>query len=179
MRCLLDMDGVLVNFVKGACRAHRRMNPYADSANHGIWDMAQIWGISPAEFLEPFTEEWWENLEPTAEMGHIVKRLEAKFGQKNICILSSPSGNEYSMPAKLRWIRKHLPAYKRQYLFGPCKEFCGDTPRHVLIDDYDKNVINFDQSMGRAILLPRLWNRRHYDAQHPLKILDRDLAMIQ
>lgn len=180
MKCYLDMDGVLVNFVKGACKAHRRQDPYIDPENHGMYDMAHLWGMSNTQFWDPFTEEWWESLEPTKEMETIVKRVVEKFGLKSVAVLSSPSSNEYAMPAKKRWLQKYVPDLAKRYSFSPAamKEFAA-SPNHVLIDDYDKNVAQFDLAGGNSILFPRPWNRRYKDAANPLKILDRDLKKVR
>ncbi len=50
-----------------------------------------------------------------------------------------------------------MPNYGRRYLMGPAKHFCSG-PGRVLIDDSDKNVIEFLRSGGQAILVPRPWN---------------------
>ena len=40
----IDLDGCCVDFVTGACRAHRRVNPYDSGQNAGVFDMEGMWG---------------------------------------------------------------------------------------------------------------------------------------
>jgi len=64
----------------------------------------------------------------------------------------------------MAWIRRYLPKYSRQFLFGPRKRFCAHA-RAVLIDDYDKNIDGFVSAGGQGVLIPRSWNR---DAARPM-----------
>lgn len=166
-KLLLDMDGVLVDFVGAVCKVHKRPDPYADGKNRGEFDMSKIWNMRPAEFWNPLTPRFWATMQPTEDCFKIVELLEKSF---DICLLSSPSANAHeSMAGKYLWIEKYLPQYKRKFLFGPCKEFCAGNG-HFLVDDYDKNVDKFGPN---AFLYPRPWNRHWSSAPIALDSLKR------
>ena len=156
MKCLLDLDGVVVDFMKGALRHHGIANPYDDPKLHGIWDWLRVLGYGD-EFWEPLGASFWANLDPMPDGFDILRIVENRFGKSNVCLLTQPCINEECMAGKMRWIKKHLPDYKSRYLMGPQKEFCAH-PDHWLIDDADHNVNAFLKAGGRACLVPRIWN---------------------
>jgi len=172
MKCLLDLDGVLTDFVKGMCKAHNRPNPYENPDNFGTFDMNKVWGISMEELWAPTRNvKYWAELEPMHDFHVIMEIVESFFGHENICLLSSPGNiadvsTTSAMKGKYIWILKHLPQYGTQYLLGPKKQWCA-SPDHVLVDDYDYNIEVFRQHGGRAVLVPRPWNKL-YDRSHEL-----------
>lgn len=160
MKVLLDLDGVLVDFIKGCCELHGRNDPYQDKENHGKFDLEKLFGIDSHQFWNGMEHDFWYNLQPMHDAFEIVEAIESVVSQKDICILSSPSMNPGSMSGKIAWVERNLPAYRRSFLFGPKKEFCAN-PSHVLIDDYDKNTCRFSTAGGKTILVPRPWNSLH------------------
>jgi 5'(3')-deoxyribonucleotidase len=172
LKILLDMDGVLADFVGGICRAHDRSNPFDDPANRGRYEMTDIWGISATQFWKPADEEFWANLEPTPEASEVVRLAVETVGIDNVCILSSPRSDPHCIPGKIRWIKRHFPELDRRYLFGPRKEFCAGLGR-TLIDDYDVNVTGFYNAGGRALLFPRPWNSLGATGMKPAEFLER------
>lgn len=157
MQCLLDMDGVLVDFIGGACKHHGIKNPYDYPANLGKYDLMELILIKPEEFWKTLDREFWANLDPMHDFDPIMQLLEIEIGLKNICLLSSPCQTEGCMEGKLDWIKKYLPDFKRRFLFGPAKHFCSRNSR-LLIDDSEMNTDSYD---GQSILVPRPWNRNY------------------
>lgn len=157
MKCLIDMDGVLVDFVKGICELRGRENPYLLESNRNIFDMDKIWGISHEEMFKDAEHDFWANLEWTSEGKEILNTLVNTFGIDNCCILSSPSKNLGSMSGKLEWIYREIPEFSRRYLFGSKKHFVAHT-NSILIDDLRKNCISFRKEGGTAIMIRRDWN---------------------
>lgn len=160
-RCLLDMDGVLVDFVGGACNAHRVENPYAkhplgDAA--GAWDIASLLGMTEKKFWQPLNNAgFWAWLDWMPDGREILETVERLFGQENVCLLTSPNLSPWCASGKVLWIERNMPAYKRRFLIGPRKEFCA-FPGNVLVDDNDKNVHDFVSKGGSAVIVPRPWN---------------------
>lgn len=165
LKCLLDLDGVLVDFGKGAAELHNREYPYNDPKNLGIFDLEKLWNIPLDDFFKGMEFDFWSNLPKMHDCDEILKLVVEKFGINNICILSTPTNNLNCMAGKLHWIQTHIPEFKRRFLFGSKKEFTAN-PKHVLIDDKDKNITNFIKGGGIGILCPRPWN-----SNHPLETL--------
>lgn len=165
-QALLDMDGVIADFLGGAARAHDRPWPYDDPKALGVWETADLWGITVAEFWAPLRgADYWADLEPTADGFDILEAVEDAFGDR-VCLLTTPSKDPECPAGKLRWIAKHVPQYENRYLMGPSKEFCTG-PNRLLIDDRDENVERFVAAGGTAFLLPRPWNKRHAEPALP------------
>lgn len=183
MKCFLDMDGVLADFVKGAERLHNLPSIYANPAMLGIWNFVEHLPMEEEEFWSKCTPDFWENLEPTAECFKLVETAERLFGAKNVAILSSPGEMYDCMAPKARWIRRHLPNYKRRFLLGYAKDVCAHE-RAVLVDDSGDNIDLFthpDPAVqpcpGVGILMPRLWNKRHDQANQSLAVVARELEI--
>jgi 5'(3')-deoxyribonucleotidase len=152
-KCLLDLDGVLVDFLEGVYKLHGKIE--GDLVGH---DIHLKYGMSEAEFWDPMGHDFWANLSFLPDGIAILEQVEHYFGVNNICVLTSPLRNPDSLSGKLEWIQTNLPKYRRSYLIGPRKEFCANET-HILIDDFEHNVDRFRQHGGTAFLVPRPWNR--------------------
>lgn len=160
IKCFLDLDGVLVDFVSGACKIHGIPIDYTQSENRGKWDIEQLMGISSSDFWKPLEFDFWANLEWMSDGKEILKSVERTFGRDNIAILTSPSKNIGCASGKVVWLEKNMPEYARQYIISPVKHFCAG-PKTVLIDDSDQNIKDFEWAGGKGILVPRPWNSLH------------------
>jgi len=163
MQCLLDMDGVIADFMKACCAAHNRPDPYLQESSLGIWETEKVWGITEREFWKPIDAlglGFWDGIVKTPEADRIVELLTETFGETNIAILTAPSFDPGCVPGKMAWIKRHYPQFKKRIIFGHAKEFLS-APYRVLVDDRDKNVENFRAAGGQAILVPRPWNKAH------------------
>ena len=167
---LLDMDGVLADFVPAICRAHGRENPYDNYEARGVWDIEKLWGITKAEFWAPTkTVEFWSTIEPTEEFSEILALAEDAVGREGVAICTAPSLADESIIGKRRWIEKHLPeSYKHRTIFARAKGFLAG-PSRLLIDDRDKNILEFRLGGGYTCLLPRPWNAHHYRSESVMK----------
>ena len=97
----------------------------------------------------------------SAEFPFLLGWCESLVGQENVCLLTSPTIDPDCLAGKLEWIHEFTPKWlHRQYLVGPCKQFCAH-PEALLIDDSDKNVNKFRDWGGQAVLVPRPWNTNH------------------
>ncbi|MEK0324963.1 MAG: hypothetical protein QQN63_04600 [Nitrosopumilus sp.] len=159
MKLLLDMDGVITNFIPAICKLHNKSNPYDDPKNLGNYDLAAMLGMTSEKFLEPTNDtEWWYDLEPTIDFESIMELIYKYFKPNDICILSNiPLNAPFAYVGKYLWCKKHLPSIKH-ILLGTTKEFCACSDS-VLLDDDDFKVDKFRMAGGRAVLIPRPWNR--------------------
>lgn len=157
MKCWLDLDGVLADFVTGVCQKHAIKNPYIDHKNRGIYDLCKVTKIPFAQLWNPLDEEFWANLRPTKDFNEILMMVEHRYD--DIDILTSPCPNDGCLIGKKRWIKRNMPTYLDKFTITTRKESLANSDS-ILIDDFDHNVDAF-QKKGNAILIPRLWNRLH------------------
>jgi len=131
-----DMDGVLVNFIKG----------YFDLTGRDITGTYN----TDREFWLPIDEaglDFWVNLEWKPD----GKKLWDYIKKYNPELLSSPSKQNESRVGKRQWVERELPgvhlilrsAHKKQ-------EFAN--PDSILIDDRDTNVEEWRNAGGIGIL---------------------------
>ena len=180
-RVMLDMDGVIADFVGGVCKRFDIVDPFRNPANHGLWDILpmdpRLAKLAPGEFWNSLDYTFWYNLPVTEDASAIIETLLTKYSQEQICILSSPCYTKGCMDGKLQWLRKHFPKFAKQFLFGNSKQFCA-APTNLLVDDRCKNVDDFESFGGNAILYPRLWNRLYSKTQQALDHLKEQLKHV-
>lgn len=172
-RLFLDIDGVLADFIGAAFKAHGKTFNAATYPK-GLWNTWEHIGCTEQEFWEFDGYDFWRNLEPYPYAKLLVKCLEDRVFQENICLLTSPSLNAMRINGKRDWIAEHFPAYTKQVLFGSAKHFCAH-PTTVLIDDSDKNCEAFSKAGGHYITFPRVWNsagERDDPATHVVNVFD-------
>lgn len=161
MIIFLDVDGVLANFVAGACAAHERSESETLAGwPRGTYDIVDVWGMTQEEFWSPIDaagEDFWAELPLLPHAHDLVDGL-SRLGR--VVLLTSPSKHPGSHSGKCMWIQKHFGREHREYLIGPAKSSCAHRDA-VLVDDYDRNVDDFVKHGGWGILFPRIWNRRH------------------
>lgn len=159
---LLDMDGVLVDFMKG-CHSYHKIG-YDYDVNYpyklGDWDFDLKLPMPANQFWESLDSWFWDDLSWTKEGRYILALLESAFGARKIYLCSTPTLNPTSAEGKLTWIHKNLPEYKRRYILTPHKHLLANSET-LLIDDCDKNVSEFIENGGKAITVPRKWNSKH------------------
>lgn len=164
----LDLDGVLADFVKEACLAHGRENPYLapDYQCNPFYEkencIREIFGMSYKEFWEPLNGvAFWENLDVLPKGVDLLKRLEDSFGKKNIFFLSTPSSHISSYIGKFKWIDKHFPYYlSKTFLTENKSRFAHQNA--MLIDDKIQNCKNFNASGGLGIVYLTPWNKNMF-----------------
>jgi len=177
MKCLLDMDGVIVDFVGGACKTHQIEYPYRRLEAKNNWDIISLFKMKSDDFWEPMEEDFWANLEFTNDAPQILDLVEKYFGLDNVCFLTNPSQNLGSIAGKMRWLETKLPRYAKRFLCGPRKEFCAHE-KSVLVDDNDGNINSFNKHGGKGILLPRPWNSLHPEEHRSVEVLEISLEKL-
>lgn len=163
---LMDLDGVMADFVRSACLAlgkdpdemYRTWPP-------GEYDIAKVFGMETHalwDAVEAQGEDLWANMSTypwsSTLYGECRKLAPVYFLTKSTLDPRSASG-------KLKWMQGFLgDRFKaRNFLIGPPKHLCG-RPQNILIDDSNSNVDSFRKSGGNAILFPQPWNTRHAEA---------------
>lgn len=176
MKCFLDLDGVLVNFVGGACKFHGKPNPYDRPESHGQWDCVELMGMRQYDFWHGLDYHFWKGLEWLPDGRRILDVVESVFGVENVCLLSSPCDTFGCADGKRAWVQDNIPRYSRKLILGSAKEFMAG-PGKILIDDYPDNIIKFSQHGGETLLVPRPWNHLH--KQNTLDEVDFRLSLLR
>jgi 5'(3')-deoxyribonucleotidase len=169
-KVFIDMDGVLYDFVNGACKAHDREDPYKDLKNFGIFDMAEIWGMSVKDFWAPLSDSgFWVGLKLLQGAEQIIEDAVDFVGIDNVAILTAPSLSLYCVNEKRRAIKRDFPGLEKQIIFTGAKQFLAG-PDHILVDDRNENIDDFNQHGGTGILVPRPWNRKFTHDLHQFSL---------
>lgn len=163
MKCLIDVDGVVANFVEGCCRLYGKkpeqwpVGEYAfPHAMLGEPSEDAVWSR-----IANLKSDFWYNLPILPDAYQIVHACEELFGIENCAFLTSPpKSSPWAATGKIQWIQNYFPKYARRILIGSCKEFCAHKDS-ILVDDYSVNITKFKKHGGHGVLVPRRWNEEH------------------
>lgn len=174
--CFLDMDGLIADFISGACAVHGVANPYMYIPPGDYRDLADLLQMSPERFWGPLSgAKFWADLPKTPDADKILTIVKWYVDVKDIGVLSYPARNTDCVRGKTLWLERHMPELANRYVYTPNKYFCA-AQNHILIDDFSKNTTEFNQAGGQAFLYPRLWNELHSRASSALSCLNTYLA---
>jgi 5'(3')-deoxyribonucleotidase len=157
---LLDMDGVLVDFLSGALECLNRdfnrnvtIEEYADK--FGLWGTYDYYGITTKEFWDSIhsTPDFWYNLKPMPWYKELYNFL-SELG--DVTIITTPSLDPSCAMQKLQWLDNYMGIKSDAVLLGSRKYLLAGNG--ILIDDYQVNVEKFKSAGGEAILIPSNWN---------------------
>lgn len=153
---LIDMDGVLVNFMDPALALFGADQSVLQPNQWFFWESL---GISEEQFWARVdaTYYFWEDL---PAYSHFTEILELVEGIGAWSIATAPWMNPPCASQKIRWMRKHIHHRFDRFMIGR-EKFLLSKPGVVLIDDSDHNVEKFSAGGGVGILFPQKWNSRH------------------
>lgn len=162
----VDLDGVLVDFVRG-CFRHYGVEGVAKHENVRDWDgipreltraLAPV-GMGPitdAAFWPAIQgAAFWHALPWTWHGRELLAVLEATG--LPIVFMSAPCADPFSAAGKLQWLADHVPGGVKRYALTPCKHHMAHRGA-LLIDDGEHNVTAFREHDGKAFLWPAPWN---------------------
>jgi len=173
MKVFLDMDGVIVDFMNGAHEFHGiKYDPYPYPVN--TWGFVKYTGMTDFDFWDPLDSEFWENLNWTPDGLEIFNTVRRVCPLSDMALLSAPNMNIESTTGKIAWIRREIPQLMKRTIITNAKEMCAH-PNALLIDDADHNVDLWRANGGVAILVPRIWNSRHAEADNTVEILRKEI----
>lgn len=179
MNILLDMDGVLCNFVGGCCKVlNKNEQKVLQDWPINQYDVEPVFGVTTEQLWTAINsggKDFWANLEEYSWAKELYKECQ-NYG--NVYFLTSPSIDPQSLAGKLEWIQKFTgnPS-PRNYLMGSPKFLCAKLD-NVLIDDSDENCDKFKSANGTAILFPQIWNRFHLYKNASMEHTLRKLEMV-
>lgn len=157
---LLDMDGVLSNFLLGALnvlnkRLDKNFTEEEYVSDNGGWDIYDFYGVSRAYFWDAIESEpdFWLNLEPLPWAKELYEWL-CELG--DVTIVTSPSLDPDCARQKLEWLNKYLGITSGQVFIGGRKYLMAG--QGFLIDDSVDQIRKFEESGGECVLVPGNWN---------------------
>lgn len=153
MKILVDIDGVLAATQQAIAkiRGIDFPNPWPVDQYH----MGKVYGITDEELWNGCDESWWANIPQTDEAQHLMDL--ATSYSNNVYLVTKPM-HYGGASGKIVWIEKNFQMFANRYFITPCRHAMADDDT-FLIDDSSENVDFFNQAGGRAILMPRPWNR--------------------
>jgi 5'(3')-deoxyribonucleotidase len=157
---LLDMDGVIADFLGGALKVLNRdfnksMTIEQYATEFGQWGTYDYYGITQEQFWESIdkTPDFWYRLEPMPWGRDLYKFLK-EFGE--VTIVTTPNLHPDCASQKLKWLNGYLGIQSNEVFLGARKYLMAGNG--ILIDDYHKNISSFKEAGGEAILIPSNWN---------------------
>lgn len=161
LQFLLDMDGVLVDFISGALEALNKeykkditLEQYA--REFGVWDTYDYYGITQEDFWRTIeaVPYFWLDLKPLPWYKELYDYL-SSIG--DVTIVTAPSQSMNCIREKYSWLYRYLNLTIKDVVMAN-KKYLLTAHGNVLIDDYSKNVSEFKGSGGKAVLVPSTWN---------------------
>jgi 5'(3')-deoxyribonucleotidase len=161
----LDMDGVLVNFVGGVCRALGTTEEEL-IARHSPpvpWDLRKLFGRSFGEIEAKLDEGFWSNLDKYPWADELVEYVTGYFPNRVVlCTSAGRPGTSFFHQAaigKSLWVHKHFPEFADSMVMC-CQKWHLAGGGKVLVDDSTKQVLEFASHGGTGIVFPQWWNCR-------------------
>lgn len=159
MKIYLDMDGVLVDFVRGYLEYNNVDVPNTmKSWPKNEYKIENVVGSALTVPIDKLPKEFWANLKETPEMNTVLLYCLRCFHRNNLFILTAPTKHRDCVEGKLQWMDKHLKFMPKDKVIFDKDKWKYANPTSILIDDSDENVELFRKHGGYAILIPRIWN---------------------
>lgn len=181
-RIFLDLDDVLNEFTMttlkslGCCdglykpewgwdivKAANAMHPHVTFTTQTFWNS--------------INRNHWATLPKSDICDWLINLCVLLVGHANVHILTAPTADPDCLAGKLEWIHANLPKWiHSQYIMSSQKHLCA-SPDALLIDDRDKNVLDFKSAGGQAVLVPRPWNNRAKGVRDAMRRVDTEAAI--
>jgi 5'(3')-deoxyribonucleotidase len=161
MKVYLDIDGVLANFLGSLHRVFKLPYEYEKYPYpFGLWDMfSKMHPDMPFDIINGACHEsFWANLKWMHDGRRIYDTVMTHFD--DIKLLTTPMPNPGSWTGKYKWVLSELgPCMAKNLIVTTTSKDIVAGPGSLLIDDRDENVEEFREAGGKAILVPRPWNK--------------------
>ncbi|MCK5019041.1 MAG: hypothetical protein KAS32_18415 [Candidatus Peribacteraceae bacterium] len=168
-KIFIDLDDTLVDFIGQAAILLGFTGVSTKQSLKKFWNyinekgmQAELWAR-----LNSAGPEWWANLPKLPWADELMKAANAAC--KDVIILTSPgrnSGAEIAAHGKLLWT---LREYKDNMLILAYKKYMCSSPGALLIDDWNKFTVPWEERGGVALKLRREWHDTGYS---PDEIID-------
>jgi len=146
MRIALDLDGVLVNFTKAACKKMGEPYPSKLVFPSYSWIFDKYGKQSCYKRLRG--HHFWVEMEKYPWADKLVSLVD-ELSDGNWMFLTKPMRDPYCFSGKAEWLMKHYPQYmdRLTIISGPKEEFVRNM-YDILIDDKPENIQEWSKSGG-------------------------------
>lgn len=191
---LIDMDGVLVDFVSGACSVHgvtrtqleeywpvctwSITKPMGDLRRVILRESVNLLGQEFPDFTDsdlwaPINNmgpEFWIGLQPLPWIDQLIKAVEETGMEWHIISDPSPACSLAAYDGKCRWLKNYFGNDFDRFALTPHKHLFASR-KNMLIDDKKENVDKFTEAGGMGILFPARCNHLHKHADNPVPVM--------
>ena len=170
---LLDMDGVVADFVSAACVLFGK-DPRAEHSrltSERGWNFFADWGYTPTDFwagIDRAGEDFWIGIKPEPWASHLYDGLRTLAP---VYFCSSAALTPSAWSGKIKWLREFVGIGHFNDVVLTTHKHLLARPTNCLIDDNQDNIDAFERFGGKTILFPRLWNKRG-NKGHPDEIIE-------
>jgi len=173
----LDVDGVLVNFRKGVHDAFDK--PYDYRTLSKKWTFWDDWDDVTGGMVNSICEIlFWQHLPWMHDGKGILGATIGEFNVDQIYLLTTPMNNVESPTGRWAWVHDNIPQFYNRTIITQAPKHLLARPDTLLIDDKDENVDGFREAGGKALLVPRPWNRAHLQADRTVEVIKEFLERI-
>lgn len=169
----LDMDGVLCDFTQRAMAVNG--HNYDEQTYPRLeWDICKVVGVSETVFWDRIDNDalFWEKLRPFPWFYDLMA-MAVLHGE--VRIVTTPSSSPASHSGKRHWLSQFGVPFEP--IMCKAKHLLA-APGRLLIDDNDKNVLNFREAGGDAIVFPQPWNTAHEQMPRRLEYVAEEIAKL-
>lgn len=169
--CLLDLDGVVVNYSQGIVEAYnQRYETKIDIADWKSFNFSESYGKEISNRIIEIHNEpgFFETLKPYPGAIEVVRELN-KVCPIEVCSTPTKRFNEAGekeinpecLKSKALWIHKYIKELSKTMTFTTIKHLC---KADFLVDDALRNVVDWTRNHTgvKALLITQPWNQTKY-----------------
>lgn len=118
--------------------------------------------ISVGEFWSKVTPNIWSWMPRRVDTDWLLDLCARYVGRENVLICTKSLGHPLHYAHKIQWMQANLPSWIQNQFSITSRKEAYACPTTLLIDDSADNVDKFRaRKGGKAILVPRPWNRNN------------------
>ena len=151
MNIYIDMDGTIVNFMKGFQKACNHLLT-EDEWVKGEYSLKEVMGSHFAPGVMN-SVRFWSTLEPYPFASTMIEFCK-QVGE--VWLITDCQSNPIVYSGKMVWLREWMPEFAERVIVSGDRRWIH--PSDLLIDDSDSHTLGY--------LVPRVWNSAHPLAKH-------------
>lgn|SRR5215471_1043319 len=187
MKIILDLDGVLSDFVQAFAYHHgviKSIDGKYTWKEKGSYSLENL-GIGEKDLWSNVDKNFWESMPVTQEGPFLLRLIRSYVEVEDIATITHfPYDQGMNLHqigdyfiGKLKWLERNFPELVPNFYISGNKTFFANND-FILIDDHESNIDIFEKEGGIGILIPRVWNRLHHLEKYLIKHVSTKLKQI-